>query len=543
LLVVDLKLPYNHKRYPWGNKTDMTLKISRAVLSILVVLFVFVAKPTSAQPANISIDSDLDFITITWQETSADPVDYYLLESSQDNGATWDPIPVPPSSNTYLQFPRSFYVNVHPVDFDIRITTVFQDTSMSAPTTASLAIPIYPGYDQVTNRFALQPAQVIATDAERKAEGLDFWIDGNLGLFERGGQIVSVSVNGSDTARIIADGSNIFGTVTDSNVLIQNQSLSSDHASGGPVYYDEPNDRLLMFYHGEFHDPDPLDFYSYLGLAQSYDGGETFDDLGQIISPGIDITSPSRAGAVEMAGAPYIIHDGYFYVYYKDKLPDNSVVNVGVARAAVADVLADAANDTVGSWTKYDNGSFSEPGIGGTSENIFLGYPNAVWFDTAYSEQLDEYIMVYSHESGQQYSHLITTSADGINWTTPELLYDQPSSYEEPYVTITSPDFSNQRTIPGDSFYILKTVSATGFTAFRWDDAWIEQNEILINLSSSQNPPSQEIPPDSNDESSETLAQTGLDAHLYGLISAVLIVSGAAFRFFIKPKLIYSIKT
>jgi hypothetical protein len=504
----------------------MTAKIFRTSFLAVAFAVFFMGKSAHAQPANITLTSDDDNVTISWQETTNNPVDYFSLESSFNNGATWDPVPIPPSNSTQLQFPRSLYVNVFPVDFDIRITTVYLDTTSSAPISQSLSIPPSPGFAP-SSRFTYNTPSVLVGDAARKADGLNLWLDGNLGLFERGGQIFSISPNGPDTARITADGQDIYGTVNDANILIQNQAISSDHSSGGPVYYDEPNDRLLMFYHGEIHDPDPSDFYSYIGLAQSYDGGATFEDLGQIIRARIDITDPDRSGAVEMAGAPYIIRDGYFYVYYKDKLEDNSVVNVGVARAAVADVLADADNDTVGTWTKYYNNSFSEPGIGGIPQNVLAGQPNAVWFDVAYSQVLDEYIMVYSHNSGQQYTHLITTSSDGLTWNSPNLLYETASSYEEPYVTITSPDFSNQRNIAGNSFYLLRTISASAFTGFRWDNAWVEQNEIQIN---SQTPDEGEVEgaTDGGGGSGGSLAETGIGVAQYVLLAVLMIAFGAA---------------
>lgn len=500
---------------------NFILKIAAFTLFIGALFFFIPAANTYAQPANITLTADSNVIRIDWEETSSDPVDDYTVEISSDGGSTWIPWPHPASSQTYLELPRSIAQNIAPIVFHFRITTEFSDSSSSAPVTAILTVPsIY----QKSNFFTASAPSVTASDSYRKSLGLNYWIDGNIGIFKRNNEILTFSPNGPVVARTIkGSGGQLLGTLTDNNISIQNQTLASDYAAGGPVYYDEANDRLLLFYHGELHDPIEVNkFYGYIGMAVSYDGGETFDDLGEIIRPNIVIGDPDRTAPTEVGGAPYIIKDGYFYVYFKDMLDDGSVVNLAVARASVADVLSAAALGTTAAWQKYAGGSFNTPGLGGAPDNLIPGQPTAVWFDTAFIQSLNKYVMVYSNGYSAPSMHLITTSTDGIHWEDPELLYENFSPNEMSFVSISSPDFANQRVITGDHFYLFRTVSATAYSGFRWDDAWQETLTVSFPLSDNSGGGTQ---PDSNGQSNDDglLASTGL-SQVTLLYSAVTIV-------------------
>ncbi len=311
-----------------------------------------------------------------------------------------------------------------------------------------------------------------------------------MGFFERNNQISSVSANSGGTAKINLGESSIIGDVIDTNIQLQNNTQSSDYASGGPVYYDAPNDRLIMFYHGEIYDPSVFSFYSYIGLAASTDGGDTFEDLGQIIRPDIDIADTDRAGALDVGSATYVINGGFFYVYHKDMREDGTDVRMAVSRAPIADVLDAAANGTTSPWQKYFNGSFSSPGVGGSADNIMPITPSYInWMDTVYVEGLNEYVMVYSSINDGLIGSMnyITTSEDGINWSFPREIYDDFSSEEISFVTLTSPDYSRQRVVTGDNFELFRTVSASQYVSGdRWEDARVEKINISFALDKQQ---------------------------------------------------------
>jgi hypothetical protein len=236
-----------------------------------------------------------------------------------------------------------------------------------------------------------------------------------------------------------------------------------------------------MFYHGELHQPDASDFYSYIGLAVSTDGGLTFEDLGQIIRPEMAVDDPDRQGAVDVGPGAYMIKDGNFYVYFKDSRGDGSTVNMAVARAPISEVLAAAELGTTSTWLKYSGGTFSTPGVGGAADNIFEFSPSYTnWMDVVYLEQLDQYVMVTTsiNNSSIGSMHYITTSEDGIEWSVVEEIYDDYSPDELPYVTLSAPGYLNQKTITGTEFELIRTVSTSAYTGFRWTDARVERLTI-----------------------------------------------------------------
>src|SRR3989344_893043 len=85
-----------------------------------------------------------------------------------------------------------------------------------------------------------------------------------------------------------------------------------------------------------------------IGLAWSADNGEHFAYLGDAIIPNTD----PEAG-FNIVGAPYLIKDGYFYIYFKDACGN------AVARASVSDVITAAKKGKITPWMKYKSGSWN----------------------------------------------------------------------------------------------------------------------------------------------------------------------------------------
>lgn len=178
--------------------------------------------------------------------------------------------------------------------------------------------------------------------------------------------------------------------------------------------YKAPNGNLLAFTHIENADVTTIGWWA-LGLAYSTDGGNTFTKLGKIVSQyAPDRQSP---GHQNIFGVPYIIKDGYFYIYYGDFGP---TPGPAAARASVADVLAAAANGTVTPWTKYYNSTWTEPGMGGNYSLVVPGQSNeyATHGDAAYSTYLGKYLIAgYTHMDGK--GVYLTFSDDAVNYQVP----------------------------------------------------------------------------------------------------------------------------
>lgn len=430
-----------------------------------------------AAPTNITLSAYDDYLLFDWDETSGAPVDDYTLEFW--DGADWIVTADGVSSNTYFIAPRSYYQNEDEVTLRMRITTEFSDESTSDPIEANLTLPAFEGVD-----FTVGETEEVNSYDERIAEGLNYWLDGNIGFFEWGDEIYSVTANGPNTALIRKDDTPILGTVIDNDIAISNQEQDNDHISGGPVYHDKVNNRLYMFYHAEFQ-PNPDPFYAYIGMAYSDDGGQVWEDLGQIITPGINIDDEDRVSNTDLGGGPYAIKDGKFYVFFKETLDDlDPYVKLGVATADVEDVIAAGELGNKVDWHKWNGTDFTtEPGIEGEGADVlWIDQSDPYWMDVAFIDSLDRFVMVYSNYNEGDWRHIITTSSDGIHWEAPQIIKSGTTD-EIRYLSISSTNFAMQRDIREDSFYVYYTRSEeTNGGVARWNDAWGERYEVSFDV-------------------------------------------------------------
>jgi hypothetical protein len=118
-----------------------------------------------------------------------------------------------------------------------------------------------------------------------------------------------------------------------------------------------------------------------VAYAESYDGGRTFVKpdypRNQVITAPPRYQDPNEASE----GAHHIIRvDDYFYMYF-EATRDRQI---HLARSRVAD------GGRPGTWFKYYNGRFSEPGIGGESSPIAPGLLARSW--VSYNSALDAFI-------------------------------------------------------------------------------------------------------------------------------------------------------
>jgi hypothetical protein len=305
------------------------------------------------------------------------------------------------------------------------------------------------------------------------ALGLEHWVDGAMGFLRRQGRATVIAPNGARIARheLSVGG---WDAPTATQIAIDHPRQPADHASGGPVFYDEAHDQLFLFYHGEtFTAGDPSDYWSSIGLAVSDDDGVTFDDLGRIITSDQREDDPERSRPVELGPGSFVVHDGWFYVYFQDRGNGPVRRRLSVARAAVDDVVAAGRARRTPTFAKYHEGTWEEPGLGGRSSEL-LDVPWVVWFDVATIEPLGCHLLVFSTswlaDSRPNWMYMTALSADGIHWEHVTPLLDQPVHDEIIYLTIDSggPD---QRRITESSFHLYRTRATT---PYRWDDAWLE---------------------------------------------------------------------
>jgi hypothetical protein len=204
----------------------------------------------------------------------------------------------------------------------------------------------------------------------------------------------------------------------------------------------EPTGELLCFYHGEdgegIPQPSsgiPANWFG-LGLAISSDNGATLTKVGPIITS-YETKNPNSAKAIAGGvgeGSVVVDKTGtYFYCYYGNHAPytdyyynyhlrmTRRLVNAGnahLARSRIED------KGRPGTWHKYYEGEFSQPGLGGKSEAVaalasaehsFVDIPYVI-----YVAEWDRYIMtaaILSLVDTSVEGLYIASSEDGIHWS------------------------------------------------------------------------------------------------------------------------------
>lgn len=331
--------------------------------------------------------------------------------------------------------------------------------------------------------------------AQRRGElGLDHWIDGTMGIHRRAGRTLVVSPNGpnlaihrldsepagSDLARDLGAGVHAPGWP------IRGLPADVDHASGGPLHFDEDSGLLFLLYHGEYFEAgDHRDYYSFLGLAVSR-GDEHFHDLGPIVTSDLDRRDPARHRPVEMGPGAIAVIDGWFHVYFCDRGHEYIRRHLSVARARVDDLVECARANRAPRFTKYADGRFSQPGIGGLSAEL-LGHTRlwVAWYDVMHLGQHGRWLLLFSTSRRPlngvpRWNYGVSESTDGITWSAPRELLGAPEPAEILYVSLDSGE-RDQRCCASDSFDLYRTRASA---AYRWDDATVERLRITVDAGS-----------------------------------------------------------
>jgi len=228
-----------------------------------------------------------------------------------------------------------------------------------------------------------------------------------------------------------------------------------------PNYYRIGPNELIAFTHNEMHPSAtqrkrPPDFS--MGIAYSSDNGATWEFCGEILKP--------KDHEVNVGGSPYVIRDGYFYLYFNegDVSPNNTSAwtrKVSVARASVADVVAAAQNHAVIPWLKYRDGAFTENALTGMGSQVIPSVfatsdkkGEDSHADATYSTALGKYLMTVQTEYAGKLT--LYSSSDAVNWSM------------EAYIDVMPPDGHMQ---PYSSFVDLEGGAADG--SFVDDDFYI----------------------------------------------------------------------
>lgn len=248
-----------------------------------------------------------------------------------------------------------------------------------------------------TPEFNVDEREIVATKSQRDHLGLKWFHDGNLGMMQVGTEVRLYGANGQSPVRVTGTREQPLQKVESVTIKTANKGLQ--YLAGGPLYCDPESRRVFLFYHAESHRGTYKNFYSLLGLAvQSDADGLAFKDLGPIFTA--NVSNENAKGIVEVGGAPYVIRDGYFYIYSRDVMGGvlPTEINLAVARAKVADVVRAGLEGQNTAWKKYYEGEFTEPALGGRSSALEKGNPSVRWMDVSYNTALRIY-----HDRCRQY--------------------------------------------------------------------------------------------------------------------------------------------
>ena len=329
-------------------------------------------------------------------------------------------------------------------------------------------------------KFRASAPEVLVDHRDRVAAGLGMWCDGTMGFHRGHPRSLAVSPNGGRLA--IHDLFVGLGAPP----IAADQAISSmrgpwDHASGGPLLSDAGTGHLLLVYHGEtFTDGDPHDYYSFLGLAHSMDGGLSFHDLGPVVRLEHPEEDPLRPRPVEIGSGSPVVHDGWLYLYFQDRGIREVRRNLCVARAELSEVWRAAGRTQAPEFAKYHDGTWSSPGLGGPADDLMPGrFPPVLWSDTAWVDSLERFMIVYSTVTAvvggvAEWMHMASFSTDGVTWGPPHSVYGRPVIGEILYLTIDSVG-AEQRHIERPAFDIYRTWSDR---SWRWDHARLERVRV-----------------------------------------------------------------
>lgn len=342
-------------------------------------------------------------------------------------------------------------------------------TATPAPTLSPTATPTPTAAPPEQCDLGLAAREVVVTEGQKAQAGLEKWADSIFGVLKQGTDYVffgSRSGPPATIAKTVGTLGNPIARSVQTGIAIQNMKNAYDYAAGGPVYRDPATGNILMFYHAEkWPGGDPKQFWSLYGMAKSTDGGDTWYDLGEIVTPEVPYsdevppgTAP-HARSVPLPAAPFIIIGDYFYVYAKDRPSyEEPIIFLTVARARVKDVVA-AANErnTVVPWFKYYKGDWNEPGLAGRASALVADNAPMRQLDVAYNDYLGKYVAAVSAASGPDRDTVyFMESPDGLTWSNRRVIDEGPFGKNYPTIVGTGDDPK----VIGRQFYVYYPVGS-----------------------------------------------------------------------------------
>jgi hypothetical protein len=182
----------------------------------------------------------------------------------------------------------------------------------------------------------------------------------------------------------------------------------------GGIYLDKQNKQILAFMNcenaTEYPSPTtPYRFYATCGLAISKDGGNTFQKVGPFLTGRLEDSNWKGAAQGNAMPSVCVDHTGqWLYAYYTEHSRENPAT--GQTRSVITCMARSKVKDggKPGTWFKYYEGSFGEPGLGGKDTEVADCWAAHV----TYIPEIKKYIMMGLRDGICYFS-----SDDGVNWS------------------------------------------------------------------------------------------------------------------------------
>lgn len=240
--------------------------------------------------------------------------------------------------------------------------------------------------------------------------------DGHITFLRENGQLrMWAPINGGTVELATTNFLDVHAMTTPAEETFwpRGNGFDSEYAGGSKVLR-LPNGDLAMIYHGEHHPCTGDRAEVNVGLAISGDDGATWQRRGKILSASpYDFESCDERqffGAGSFSGV--VSPDGKFlYLYHHIWHPEQSCY-ITVSRSEIASGLGP------GTWWRYYQGAWSQPGLGGLGsdmwgeppgqDNCMAGVPSVSWNPT-----YKMWLAVFVTFKGFAYA----SSPDGLNWS------------------------------------------------------------------------------------------------------------------------------
>ena len=328
----------------------------------------------------------------------------------------------------------------------------------------------------------------ILSTEDRKRLELTYGPDGNIAAVTVEGTKYFYFASGGPNGKartVRVKKSNMFtNDITSENVKLDIKDPKFVYAAFGALFYDEKLDGYIAFYHGEEKPfKGKRNFYTSIGIAYSKDG-LNFEDRGIILETALK--KRELVFAADLGGATFTIVNGNIFLYIKDTMPDAKQIPLSVAKCNLDDLRKSIKNKITPKFSKYYQGKFDQPGLGGLSSAILKVPSYLRWPAVSYNPDLGIFQMVFSQSSvnwkNSKHSYLhYTYSFDGITWNEPKIIRSETELNEDgghngaefQYPTLYDPSLHSSYLNDGDLevFYIYSKFEG----AKRWKDGVLKK--------------------------------------------------------------------